>query len=134
MSISNKRDIELIIFSVEQADETKQQNAGNSERMQAHLEDLGVSYEKIIGSYKGQLETSFIVSKSNFIDSGLDIPVFNKYNQESILRVKKDNQAELIYADNSRDIIGYLKQVVPAVAINNFEDFSLSGNRAYVIQ
>lgn len=64
-----------------------------------------------IGSYKGEIEPSFLMRFDDFQEHVIGRGFVE--NQESILRVSECNKqyAELVYADQSRESIGSLKSV-----------------------
>lgn len=133
MNLHNKRNIKLVIFSVEQADVSKEENTRRSNEVERVLNERDIPYKRIIGSYKGQLESSFIVPKRDFFGKGFNVVAFGGYNQETILLIERDNSAVLIDNDYNEQKIGTLKQVTPAEA-QNYEAFSIDGNSAYIIE
>jgi len=124
----------VVIFSVEKKDLNKVQNKARTEPIESYLKRAEIPFKKIIGSYFGTLETSFIISHKNYTeDRILRGEIFDRFDQESILHVDKDKTAKLEYSGGFFEEIGTLKRVTVAEAMNNEDNFSIDGNSAYIV-
>lgn len=94
----------------------------NIERLESRLTQSGLSYKKVLGSYKNVSETSFVVIASE--DHALDFARFEAFHadtQESILIVDEDRKARLEFANGSTIPLGDFQ------AVSSIEATSLDG-------
>lgn len=61
-----------------------------------------VRFKAVQGSYKGELETSYVIPFTTLETYQKALFLAKQYNQESILVVDINRDAELIYIDNSK--------------------------------
>jgi uncharacterized membrane protein len=85
--------------------ETPKKN--RNKELQSYLQSLGVKFKKVTGSYKGHIETSFLVVandakiRKQIVDTALD-----RFEQESVLHQSNEGLIYLVYK-NKNERIGY---------------------------
>ena len=106
----------VYILSVSQADLSKDENADADTVARRYLDDEGISYKVVQGSYKGSKETSYVVNAAN-----ADTVHFlaAKYNQDSVLFLDGARNAFLRYlADWHKEVyVGQFQTASEAVAV-----------------
>lgn len=79
----------LVIFSVEQSNESFDYNLKSTATIEATLNDVGYAFKKVQGCYANNIETSFLVKISNGDNKLEQLDLIKRiaklYNQESIL-------------------------------------------------
>ena len=91
----NKKDA-FVIFSVFQSRLSHQDNMDNHKKVLRHLEDFGFKYKVVEGVYRGESELSILVPVINQVfDLATIEQLAHIYNQQSILFVDSDRNAEL---------------------------------------
>lgn len=99
----------VLIFSAEDEHKTKQTNSQSTQRLQRLLDNMRIPYKKVIGSYKGQLEYSFITHAQYLPD--LRYVIYGLFEQESILYIDKQNDCKLIFDDKADVKLGKLQKI-----------------------
>lgn len=100
MNISTNR----IIFSVEQANKSREENQFNNAEARRTLENFGMTFIEIQGVYKGTSEVSFMVFHSNKYVEQTVKQIVKTYNQESILNIDSNNQAYLEFFNGEKNM------------------------------
>ena len=91
----NKKDA-FVIFSVFQSRLSKADNMDNHKKVLKHLENFGFKYKVVEGVYRGESELSILVPVINQVfDLATVEQLAHIYNQQSILFVDSDRNAEL---------------------------------------
>ena len=91
----NKKDA-FVIFSVFQSRLSHRDNMDNHKKVLRHLEDFGFKYKVVEGVYRGESELSILVPVINQVfDLATVEQLAHIYNQQSILFVDSDRNAEL---------------------------------------
>ena len=91
----NKKDA-FVIFSAFQSRLSHQDNMDNHKKVLRHLEDFGFKYKVVEGVYRGESELSILVPVINQVfDLATIEQLAHIYNQQSILFVDSDRNAEL---------------------------------------
>ena len=103
-----------LIWSVYQADRTEKENYLDYQRVRTELKQRGIRAVPVLGMYKGEVEYSFIVKAVHIVAV---LKLAESCKQESILRIRFDNTAQLIYLDNSpTETIGFCWRVSKMIA------------------
>ena len=87
-----------IIFSAARGDVSMVKNSINTLHAEQHLKALNIPYSKLLGSYNGVEELSFLVTAEH-LDHVMFLAKF--YNQHSILLRDNENNASLFILDTS---------------------------------
>ncbi len=91
----NKKDA-FVIFSVFQSRLSHRDNMDNHKKVLRHLKDFGLKYKVVEGVYRGESELSILVPVINQVfDLATVEQLAHIYNQQSILFVDSDRNAEL---------------------------------------
>ena len=91
----NKKDA-FVIFSAFQSRLSHQDNMDNHKKVLRHLEGFGFKYKVVEGVYRGESELSILVPVINQVfDLATVEQLAHIYNQQSILFVDSDRNAEL---------------------------------------
>lgn len=99
-----------IIFSVESSTLSKPENAMNKRIAENAMVNMGIQFEKLVGSYNGGLETSYMVTDLSFLLTCLGIA--KEFNQESVLLRDNENNCTLKFlSDNSLQPIGKMEAI-----------------------
>ena len=73
--------------------------------LQRYLQSLGVKFKKVIGSYKGDIEESFIVIASDAkIRRQIVDTAFDRFEQESVLHQDNEGTIFLLFKDRNERI------------------------------
>jgi hypothetical protein len=103
---------QVVILSAELSTLNKDDNMVRTSRLGNMIQDLGIPFKLAIGSYKGQLENSFvIIVKDNDEIETLKDFAFKNFNQESILHKDANGLASLVFENNQTERLGKLAQV-----------------------
>lgn len=125
-----------VIFSVYQSNRPLYANIDNHETLVVTLQERGVDYTEVSGMYKGVTESSIMLESSDhskYLEfESLALAIARDFNQESILKVSNDDQAELHYlADNRNESIGVLTEVD---TLEGLEGYSIINNRIFTVK
>lgn len=95
------------------------------------LAELRLPFKTAIGVYNGSKENSFVV----VVNSQADIDVlkgfaFKSFGQESILHQDANQEARLIFADDSTKQLGKLEQVSKELALS-LDNYTEMGGKFY---
>ena len=94
----------FVIFSVFQSRLSKADNMDNHKKVLKHLKDFGLSYKVVEGVYRGESELSILVPVINQVfDLATVEQLAHIYNQQSILFVDSDRNAELRFMGKAFD-------------------------------
>jgi hypothetical protein len=119
----------IVLFSL-QTSET------DNKEFQSYIESLLSEYgfKRLIGSYNGVLEQSYLVVASE--DSALDLVLglAKNFKQESVLIVDEERKAVLKYIDSNETV--HLGQFVSvnAIEVQNFDNWTLDGTNYYSVR
>lgn len=99
---------------------SKEENAKRTKQLDHMLTVQGITHSKVLGMYNGSQETSFMVfiTSSDVREFVINLGKF--FEQESILDRDAENNARLVFLDNSRPPLnlGKLVQVSQAEAFS----------------
>lgn len=109
----NLQDI-VFIISAELSKLSYKENEGRTNELHMILQDRGVSFKDVVGSYKGVEETSFVVVGEE--NRGLVMELMRHYGQESVLVSYSDRSSYLIDRDGVETKLGRLNSVSETVA------------------
>ena len=105
---------QVIILSAELSNLSNAENLRRTETLRHCLEDLDFSFSDAVGSYKGEIEESFvvIVNDQTEIDTLKDF-AFKNFNQETVLYQDGNGYAHLIESNATQHpkLIGRLSRV-----------------------
>ena len=88
----------FVIFSVFQSRLSKADNLENHKKVLNHLKDFGLKFKVVEGVYRGESELSILVPVINQVfDLATVEQLAHIYNQQSILFVDSDRNAELMF-------------------------------------
>lgn len=104
-------------------------NKQRHEKLKELLNKLNITYNEGLGVYKGTQEESVLIP--NVINHEIFARISKEFNQESILLVDKNNNAELHYNNGEKQLLGKLNQEL--IKPENI-DYSLFNNIYYVIK
>lgn len=112
---------DLIIMSAELSTLSKEENIKRTKQLDHMLTVQGITHSKVLGMYNGYQETSFMVliTSSDVREFVINLGKF--FEQESILDRDSENNAHLVFLDNSRPPmnLGKLVQVSQSEAFTN---------------
>ena len=124
---------QVIVLSGELKGESYVKNRIYSNLLESRLKDLQIVYNKALGSYKSEKETSFVCLPKNEEEINLLKHIaFNLFNQESVLYQDANGKAYLIYSDDTSVTLGKLRQV-PMSQTENLEAFTILNDKAYAV-
>ena len=128
----------VVIFSPEKSNLNKQTNNLRNKQIKQIMNKNDIEFKKAIGSYRGNLENSYIVDVINFmkpIGGKLfkDL-IFEEYQQDSVVVVDNDNTGKLVYPDNSQDKLGKLKRKSIVQCLNqDIKAFTIIGDKGAIV-
>ena len=103
-----------------------------TELLESSLKLNGFDFKRVLGTYKGVTEPSFLVPyKSNFEKTYLITLAFDHYNQESILENDSHGYTYLLYKDGKTESKGKLVNVSREEAVKS-ESYSIIDGEYYV--
>ena len=88
----------VIIFSVDRASREPKINIEARTDAELTLHSSGIQFTRVLGSYKGDLEHSYMVHAKHF-DAIKELA--KTFNQESILILDNERRASLVYTDGT---------------------------------
>jgi len=96
----------FIIFSVNQTTENENENRNNHKAYAFTFPTVGVAFKSLLGCYKGDCEESFLILDTPE-NRALALDIAKRHNQQSILFVNADRNAELFFLNiNTRQPVG----------------------------
>lgn len=122
----------IIVFSAEDENKSKKNNGLATQRLEELLNNMQIPFKKVVGSYNGSLEYSFVTHAQYLPD--LRYIVYGLFEQESILHIDKDNKCKLLSDELKDQELGTLHKVSIQHAINDYLAFTISGKNAYIIK
>ncbi len=100
----------------------------------ARLKTLGLPMKDSLGSWNGKPEAFWLVSGDNTIEETV-LKIALEFKQECVLVVHGDNQdAELIYPDGARKMLGTMTCVGDNYDEVNGEDYNLVDGLYYIVK
>lgn len=110
---------ELVIFSAFRGNKSHEQNEKNHRAAMLGLEVDKIPFTEVIGMYKGESEKSLMVLTSGDFAFKTCFEIAKIFDQESVLTRDNENNARLVYLDNSRppERLGKLIKVSESEAI-----------------
>ena len=111
----------LVIFSTDQTSKSPEDNAKNFKAAKLGLEAMAIHFTEVEGMYKGTKEQSLMVFTSGEYSFNQCVTLAKFFNQETILMRDNQNQAQLLFLDNSRppERLGKLTEVSQELAEQN---------------
>jgi hypothetical protein len=119
----------IVLFSL-QTSET------DNKEFQPYVENLLSEYgfKRLIGSYKGSLEQSYLVVASEDKALYLVLGLARKFNQESVLIVDEERKATLKYIGSGETVkLGQFVSV-SAIEAQGLENWTLDGTNYYSVR
>lgn len=119
---------QVIILSGELSSKTFEGNRQRTETLKGVLQDTHINFAQARGVYKGGSETSFVTvpRDTNEIEF-LKHLAFEKFGQESILFQDSNQEAYLIFKDNTTQRLGRLVEVTKELAESQENYTELNG-------
>lgn len=123
----------LTVVSPWQAGLSEASNLRNWNEAKAMLNDAGVPFKVGRGCYRGQYEPCLVIDCAGDLLMGVRIGVriLRRFNQESLLAVRDNNEAALFYRDMSVEPVGYW-QVAPEWYATTRECWTLVDGEYYI--
>lgn len=107
----------VVIFSVERGDVEYHQNKASCRVIEGQMTNKGIEFEKLVGSYNGIEETSYMVSYEH-LEYTLSMAAW--FSQHSILIRDNENNASLRLIDSTEIIkLGKMINVSVEEALGN---------------
>ena len=97
MDITNR----VLIFSGEKSSVDGKTNAKRTSEVERALRLASIDYKKVVGSYKGSKENSFVVLDTDKT-RGVVQDLCEIYNQESYLAIDANRASSLVYLSSGR--------------------------------
>ena len=100
----------MVIFSVERHDLSYGVNVRNKLQVESEMRAMGIDFERVLGVYKGNEETSYIVTDMDKLP--IIVGMAKEHNQESILLRDNENKCVLAFFNGEKSMsIGKMTQV-----------------------
>jgi len=122
---------EVVFLSAELSNLSYVENRRRTILLQYMLIDIGASYVKTIGNYKGVREISYMVYLN--IPKGITVEelesmAFLNFDQDSILYRNTSNDTTLIYSNGNKEPLGKLVEIteLEAEKLDGYTKFPLS--------
>lgn len=88
------------------------------------LKEAGLSIKTCLGSYKGKVNPSYLVTLDDINDLDVVLKIAKDHNQETVLLVDSNRKADLFYLNNSNiDSLGEFKVISKTDALQ-LEEFT----------
>lgn len=108
----------LVIFSVDKSNLSSIENSMRQRQVENDMHHLGIHYTKVLGSYKGSEEMSYMVTDMTKIE--LIRGIAKVFEQESILLRDNENRVTLQYFNGQpSESIGFLENVMVDEALTH---------------
>jgi hypothetical protein len=115
MNITNN----VLIFSGESNNVSAEKNAIRTKEIESALKNAYLDYKKVIGSYKGIKENSFVVLDTDKTRQVVK-DLCEVYNQQSFMGIDSNRQAYLVYMSSGRtEELGRFKAVSESEALKS---------------
>lgn len=124
----------IILLSAERSELSTELNQHNTNALRYSLSTLGLYFESVKGMYKGVSEESFMVFgvTSNLMLNRI-MGLANLFNQESILTVGLNRDANLVYLEDGRkEHLGAFDQVSSTLGLDAY--IVLDDGTTYAVQ
>jgi hypothetical protein len=93
-----------------------------------------IAFKKVIGSYKGQTENSFVAIVEDDKKLNVIIDIANQWMQESILIVDESRKARLLFMKGlDSQPLGDFRPI-DALEAQNLENWTLDGTQYYAVK
>jgi len=129
----------FLVLSAERVENTPEENAFDTELMAAYLRREGVTYDRCLGQYDGTREVSFRVC----LDANDDQEVIRVvelvqklargFRQESVLAVRPDGGATLVYAEHA-EYLGQWSRCDESDLQGESPDFTLIDGEHFIVE
>src|SRR5690554_6938140 len=129
----------FIMVSAERVENTAEENAFDTELMAAYLRREGVTYDRCLGQYNATREVSFRVC----LDANDDQEVIRVvelvqklargFRQESVLAVRPDGGATLVYAEHA-EYLGQWSRCDESDLQGESPDFTLIDGEHFIVE
>jgi hypothetical protein len=122
-----------IPFSVLSAEKVgNRYNAKRTANLRAALQDSGLQFTGVVGSYKGDRENGFVVLTPTVVDRMMVTALAAEYEQESILHVDAKRLAVLHYFETCQDVtIGIWASVS---SVEGLDSWTLANGQYYAVR
>lgn len=109
-----------VIMSAERSNLDEHENDNRTRFLLGWLHCKGYSFKKVVGSYEGSQEISFLIDvDANTNDVGLLINMGERLEQDSVLLIDDQNQATLVFCKDKSELnLGTMIEVSEQVAKN----------------
>lgn len=122
----------LLVVSAYLGSLSPRENLNRTSELQDWLRSGGRDFTRAVGCYKGKEEASFIVASSPS-DTELLRVLFEDFEQESVLVLRSDRSAFLLFSTGEEVELGFLKGVSREEAVRS-PDWTLNGsNRTFYV-
>ena len=129
----------FFMVSAERVENTPEENAFDTELMAAYLRREGVTYDRCLGQYDGIREVSFRVClDANDANEAIRVAdlvqkLARGFRQESVLAVRPDGGAILVYAEHS-EYLGQWSRCEESDLQGESPDFTLIDGEYFIVE
>lgn len=96
--------------------------------------DNNIGFKKVLGSYKGQTENSFVAIVNNDAKLNVIIDIANQWSQESILVVDENRKAKLVFMKGLEvQKLGDFRPI-DVLEAQNLDNWTLDGTQYYAVK
>ena len=122
---------QVVILSAELGNLCPVENSNRTRILRHCIEDCRLSFGEAQGVYKGGSEASFVVIVNNDDEiQALKDFAFKNFGQESVLYQDANQEAYLVFNDNSTKRLGRLQQTTKEVA-ENLDNYTILNGSYY---
>jgi len=122
---------QVVILSAELGNLCPIENSNRTRILRHCIEDCKLSFGEAQGVYKGGSEASFVVIVNNDDEiQALKDFAFKNFGQESVLYQDANQEAYLVFTDNSTERLGRLQQTTKEVA-ENLDNYTILNGSYY---
>lgn len=129
----------FLMVSAERTENTPEENAFDTELMAAYLRREGVTYDRCRGQYDGTREVSFRVClDANGGEEAIRVAelvqrLARGFRQESVLAVRPDGGATLVYAEHA-EYLGQWSRCDESDLQGESPDFTLIDGEHFIVE
>lgn len=123
---------QIVIFSVERSNLSKEENAVNTRVVNRLLKDNDFNFMTCKGVFQGVSEDSFAVILDNYSQVQVLHELSRVYNQDCILYLDANNVGYLYHNNGNVDRIGKSRQVSKDIAMTK-DAYTIINNNYYLV-
>lgn len=129
----------FLMLSAERVENTPEENAFDTELLAAYLRREGVTYDRCLGQYDGTREVSFRIcldahdGNEAIRVAGLVQKLARGFRQESVLAVRPDGGATLVYAEHA-EYLGQWSRCDESDLQGESPDFTLIDGEHFIVE